>query len=250
MKKGLLQLDWVISFGIFVILLLTIFIIFGPALTQEYSDDYLKSIAQKGFKESSFHDVLKYPIFLEVSNGFPYASTAVGFEVALPSDLAGKPVGEFSVVGSTGEIVDRREINGDLLYFRPESLNLGDLNVFYLFYSPSFSYPWNNVASPPGHHDEYNATIGAPIKLNGFSQNLFNQLSVLDYDDFKLNLNYPIERDLSIYVYDGMDSSALIYNYSMIGPMENDDVYVLSWSDNIINESGVMYPILIQVRTW
>ena len=34
MKRGLLQIDWMVSFGIFVIFLLLLFITFGPALTQ------------------------------------------------------------------------------------------------------------------------------------------------------------------------------------------------------------------------
>ena len=52
-KRGLSHIDWVISFGVFVIFLLLLFIWFGPSLTTEYSEEYLGGIASKGFKDDT-----------------------------------------------------------------------------------------------------------------------------------------------------------------------------------------------------
>ena len=65
MKKGFVHIDWVISFGIFVIFLLLIFIWFGPALGQDYDNDYLKTIAEQGFETETYVNVLEHPIYFE-----------------------------------------------------------------------------------------------------------------------------------------------------------------------------------------
>ncbi len=97
MRRGLVQVDWVISFGIFVTFLLLMFIWFGPALTGEYDDSYLKDVAEKGFKEAAFAEVWEYPVFVELSPSFPNGES-LGLGVKLPRELQGKPIEQLSVL--------------------------------------------------------------------------------------------------------------------------------------------------------
>lgn len=245
MKRGLLQIDWMVSFGIFVIFLLLLFITFGPALTQEYDDDYLKSIAQKGFKEASFSEVLKYPIFVDpdITGGQDV------YVVELPEKL--KAVGEISklvVLDIDSSVIGQRDLVGDNIIFYSISAVAGSVNTFYLLYSDSF----DSTTTPgvvPGSFD-YNITFGVEEKIVGFSEKLFMDLSTLGYEEFKENLTYPKRKDISVRIYNGTDPSILLYEYVEVNPLENDDVYVIKWADHMIGENGVRQPILVSIGTW
>lgn len=243
MKKGLLQIDWIISFGIFVVFLLLIFIVFGPALTQEYNDEYLKSIAQKGFKEASFSEISKYPIFVEPAIGQNV------YEVKLPEKL--RTIGDVSkliVLDIDSSIIDERKLVGDNIVFQSNGAVVGSVNTFYLLYSDSFV----SAAISPSVSGlfDYNITFGVEEKIIGFSERLFTGLSVLGYDEFKESLKYPKSKDILVRIYDGTDPSVLLSEYAKVDPLENDNVYVIKWADHMINESGVRQPILVVIGTW
>jgi hypothetical protein len=253
MKRGLLHIDWVISFGIFVVFLLLMFIWFGPALTEEYNNEYLKDIAEKGFKEAAFATVWEYPVFIEVDGAFPQGD-GLGFGVNLPNELIGETIEKFSVVNGTFDstLISRKKISssGDMLYFARDDISNFDNYSIKIIYSESFNVPSAGVGTPAGHEDEYNATIGVKNTISGFSENKFNNLSSLNYEDFKIALKYPPSKDISVFIYDRPDFGTLLYNYSKIEPTNKDNVYVVKWTDYVVDEYGNHAPVIILIKTW
>jgi len=63
-------------------------------------------------------------------------------------------------------------------------------------------------------------------------------------------LKYPTRKDISIRIFDGVDPSAILYEYISVSPLENDNVYVIKWADHMISEEGVRHPILVAIATW
>jgi len=128
-KKGLSHIDWIISFGIFIILLLVIFILFGPALTQDYDDKYLGDIAQKGFKDVAFTDVARYPIFIQTSSPF---GVLANYKVKLPTELQGVSVEKISITNESNSflIYNRTILPGDILSFDYARMDPTKVNMY------------------------------------------------------------------------------------------------------------------------
>ncbi len=119
-----------------------------------------------------------------------------------------------------------------------------------IIYSDGFNVSWNPVANPVGHEDKYNTTIGVKNVIRGFSENKFNNLSSLDYKEFKEALKYPASKDISVFIYDGPSMLTQLYNYSQALPTEEDNVYVVRWTDYLVDEYGRYDSIIILIKTW
>lgn len=243
-KKGLSHIDWVISFGVFVIFLLLLFIWFGPSLTTEYSEDYLGGIASKGFKEASYSEVFRYPVFVEIFGpNFPQRRIDVGGmdKIGAVSDV------NIALYDFDGDLINELEINGNELEFTTHPPSAG-IYSYEMFVSDYF----DNLHIPSGGNPTtlYNSTLGIGERLYGFSEKRFDNLSLSDYKDFKEALKYPLNKNIGVYVYDSVGFTNLLYNYSVNEPTENDNVYVVSWSDVLINENGGIEPITVLVKTW
>ena len=85
------------KFGIFVIFALLIFIWFGPGLTREYNEDYLRFVAQKGVQEGIFHEVVRYPVFVN-TGGEGFEGVEYTFSVDLPDKINGVDIGSIDHV--------------------------------------------------------------------------------------------------------------------------------------------------------
>ena len=64
-KKGISYVDWAISLGIFLVFTLTIFVLFKPHVIEDYSTEYLISIAEQGIRENSSYEINNYPLFVD-----------------------------------------------------------------------------------------------------------------------------------------------------------------------------------------
>ncbi len=241
-KKGLSHVDWVMSFGIFVIFVLLLFIWFGPSLTTEFSNDYLGEIAVEGFKDASYHEVYDYPIFFEVADEELCGLIKVGGMSSL--GIVDKNI---FLVDDSGSSIVNLTIGGDFLTFEVTSVGSGQVYEYDMYVSDYFNNTHFNFTCARIDH---NATIGIGERLYGFSERRFSNLSSFDYDVFKEELKYPLNKDVSVYVYDSVDFSTLLYSYNISEPLKEDNVYVVSWSDVLINESGGMEQITVLVKTW
>ncbi len=238
-KKGLLHIDWIVSFGIFVIFLLLIFIYFGPALTQEYSDEYLKSIAQKGFKDATFREVIFYPVYVETHSPGT-------FSVQLPDELTSIPIRKLPLVHNFSEIIYTRENVGGVLNFDYPNINLTGVDTFYIGYAEDFNLTTLPVSN---NYVDANTTLGVKTRHYAFSEKLFLNLTSLDYDQFKEALKYPKTKDISVSVY-LKNSTNLVYEYDKVSPQENDNVFVISWFDAWLNETLSYRRVYLSIQTW
>ena len=246
------HIDWIISFGVFVILLLTMFILFGPALNKNYDDLYLKTLAEKGIKDATFDFVAKYPVYIETTSGFNELRT---YNATLPKELLGIGLEKLSLakMGNGSFIINSREIIGDQIHFDIAfNDTLTTKKEIFLIYSDYFNL--TNIPITGTYVPGDNATFGLPFKHFTFSGNKFTNLTTLDYDAFKEALKYPATKQINVYVYDAYVYNStglgLLYYYNKTTPQENDQVYVLTWLDTTMNESGRIERVIVNVRTW
>lgn len=221
------------------------FIWFGPTLTEEYDDRYLKNLAQKGIQEYCFVDVWQYPIFVEVEDPNP----VVRYEVKLPNSLNVTDISQISVVDENRTFVEEREFDSvnKVLSFSSK-VNGTELNRYKLICSQSF-----NFNSSPNTGDPsigYNITLGIGSQVLGFSEERFYELASLDYAEFKERLKYPKEKNIAVYIYEDNAFSNLLYNYSKSEPTNRDNVYVSRWTAYAFDRYGWQEALYMLVKTW
>ena len=72
MKKGLTHVDWTISIALFIVYILVIIIIFKPTIIkEEYTGEFLSSIVEQGFKDYSYVNIERTPLFIEAVTLIP-----------------------------------------------------------------------------------------------------------------------------------------------------------------------------------
>nr|MBA4404853.1 hypothetical protein [Nanoarchaeum sp.] len=243
MKKGFVHIDWVISFGIFIVFLLLIFIWFGPAFEQNYDNDYLKTIAEQGFETETYVNVLEYPIYFESSTNL---NNQV-INVSLPTNKNIDDINKLFLLNNANQEVTQKKIENGVLYFTVSNFIAG-VNKYTFYYSDGI----NSSSIDPGATSSqiYGLTLGVGKEYFAFSNLKFAELQSLNYNDFKKRLKYPGNKDISIFIYSEENVNELLYNYSVIEPSENQNVYVMRMYSKMINQTGRINYVVPNIRTW
>jgi|SRR3989338_5876965 len=266
MKKGLSYIDISISAGIFILYLLFVFVTLRPGIKEDISGGYLLQIVQRGFYDKVFINVSKYPLFInyhtfnpgELWNptgndqgiielkDFPFNwtenttlvkdnSTILNFNITLDSNID-----SINLSFKTKNII-----------FRPPTLD-----IFYLLHSPDFNFTVNPNEPPVTERpriiseDNLNYRIGVKEVLYGIGKDKLNNLNK-DYNALKNEIKYPIDKEFSITIYDGSNPQNAIYNYTnFIANQTEKYIFVLQWSDVLINNEGNTVPVIINLRAW
>ncbi|MBT4334288.1 hypothetical protein HOD61_00530 [archaeon] len=239
-KKGLSYVDWAISFGLFVIYLLAIFILIKPDVIDSYDSDFLNSIVQQGLEEDVYIDLTTYPLFID--------TVSPGSHISL--DL----INNFQFLNNTNTVI--LDNNSNKLNFSRSSTRLNfdydftnGMNDFKIIYSEKLNYS-NHV--PFGETSiSANYTIGIAEHRKGVYTTFFNDLHDIDYYDLKTKWGYPIQNEFAIEIYNGSDLTIgpeLSYEY--ITPQIDAKVNVLMWSDWRINAHANNELVTMLIKTW
>ncbi len=239
-KKGLSYVDWAVSFGLFVIYLLAIFILLRPAISDSYNSEFLSTIVKQGMEEDSYIELSLYPVFVEIIAGHPSS-------ISLPL-----PAGYDFLNDSNMILLDsvqsqlNTQIAGNNLNF--EYIFSTGINKFTIVHSDMISYT-NTLpgAISPG---DFNYTIGIEENKEGLYEDLF--LNLPDYQDLKSDWGYPMNHEFAIYIYNSTElKSENIILYKNETELPQDKVVnVLKWSDWKLNSNSTDESITILIQTW
>lgn len=244
MKKGFVHIDWIISFGIFVIFLLLIFIWFGPAFNQEYDNDYLKTIAEQGFEEETYVQVLEYPIYFESTQNLE--NEVISIE--LPTNKNITNINNLFLLNNASQEIISKKIENGVLYFTVSGYVPNQVNKYTFYYSDGIN---SSSTNPVGTSIiNYNITLGVGKEYFAFSNLKFGELQSLNYNDFKKKLKYPNNKDISIFIYSEENVNELLYNYSAVEPSQNQNVFVMRMYSKMINQTGRINYVVPSIRTW
>jgi len=252
-KKGLSYIDWSISIGIFIIFILALFILVVPSLDRRLDENYLVSIAETGLKDNTYYQIYNIPLFID--------SLSYQTEKKIIVDLPIYPLfSEYSVVLTKDDFDEvPTEVSNDKLIFGPLDLQEG-VNSFDVLYLSEFYLtvePTGTILSC----DELSCSFGVEQKLVGFSinklENLFSDSSqefssnscneYADYSIFKNKLNYPTQKEISIFIYREFNEDFIC---AFKDPEPSDSVYALTWKDKLLNFDGSFEEVNVVLNTW
>ncbi|MBT3691334.1 hypothetical protein HOG16_03790 [Candidatus Woesearchaeota archaeon] len=265
MKRGLSYVDWTISVGIFIIYIISIFVIMGPAFKQDYSDEYLGKIVKEGLKESTSITIKRIPFYMVITqpvidNGPLFTNLMIILD-NLPLELheitSNK---QFAITNQLGELVIRREYFPDTekikFIAQPADFGLTEVNIVgggNIYYSDKefFSYLQLDAAEPFEY--DHRTTYGITEELIGLDDEELGRWlnDTVEYLDIQELFKYPKEKDFNIQIFnDSSPPDNPQREYMKKEPTDKDEVKVLMWSDWVIYPSTQRAPVMVVVRTW
>jgi len=269
MKKGLSYIDWSISAGIFIIYIIVLFILLGPAFKQDYSPDYLGSLVREGIKENVSLEIKRIPLFIELntSNHLPCQNVSYNCKFKLTGNLPAEVVTlnpnekQFSFFNQdlSIEFMDKsNEISGNnRLKFVTKADNMGissfnpprsEIVKIWMFLSEEEIFEDRNISSHDWIPEAF--TFGVAETLEGIYEPYFINFTNNDYETAKDIINFPKEREFAIDIYNHTDFTSPILNYTKTQPGEKDIVNTLLWADYLIHNNTQRTPITILIKTW
>src|SRR3989338_4190469 len=265
MKKGLSYIDISISEGIFILYFLFVFVTLRPGIKEDISGNYLLQIVQRGFYDKVFINVSKYPLFIDYHTSNPSCDPESTNDPCI-IELEDFP---FNWVENTTLVKD----NATVLNFnitndsRTDLINLSfktnrirfskpTPDIFYLLHSPDFNLSINPNEPPVDERPRIISGVNLDYKIGvkeilyGIGKDKLINLNK-DYNALKNEIKYPTDKEFSITIYDGSNPQNAIYNYTgIIANQTEKYIFVLQWSDVLINNEGNTVPVIINLRAW
>jgi len=236
-KKGLSYIDWAISFGIFIIYLLIVFILITPNLARDYDNDFLTSIIKEGLEEDTYIKLSIYPLFVEPGGHMD------DITLNLPPSYTFLNDTNMIILDESSNKLEMGASGGDLSFIYAFKAT----NKFTIIHSDELVY--SNAISSLSPSIDFNYTIGVKESLKGIYVPYFNTLPA-DYRSLKSQWNFPTSKEFAIEIYEGVNLSNQILNYTRVEPNLDSTVRVLKWSEWQIHNDSERELVTILVKTW
>lgn len=264
-KKAASHVDWAISMGIFLLYVLSMFIMIQPGIQPLQQSSNLVTVVEDGLKTDLYYNITKIPIYIEMKDvegatidagktvrisPLPVSGTNADFNVTFRPPLT--PQTETSVMFDIS-------VN-ELKFATPVAMSRGQTYVFWLYYSPN-KYRTFPPPGPPVGEGLYDYTYGAPEKISGIDSAKLASFTInkcadtTKYAALKDKWAFPSGKDFSIYYvpsgkvpYDLNTDKIDLCNKAQ--PYDQSDLYVKEWSDWILNTDGTLKPTVINVKIW
>ena len=239
-KKGINYVDWVISMGTFLIIVIALFAYLQPTAQPPYKEENLLSLLEVKFMESTRSSVYKIPVFVhtlekeynlgsgtfDVVAEFPYAA---GWSVThvnpIPSALVVAPqVSQYTIK----------------CLISPSCVD----KVVFFYLTPPASFSNHNIHLVCVPNPSYCLIdVGATEILEGISPSLLVQLKTQGYAAVKQQWRYPEGKEFAITV----DGNAL---FSGPEPGTRQNVQAKTFYSWYLLSNGQRNVTEVQLRVW
>ncbi len=256
-KKGVSHADWAISMGMFLVYVLSLFMIIQPGVQPIFDNQNLVKVVEVGLRGDVSTVVDKMPIFvnpgtlsnfrvkIDVSGFYP---NEVKYFAVVKLDDKGNP--DFKNIRPIS-------ISGDVLTF---SDTTGSTNKYMLYHAEEFTYLPSGSLTSSKFVPPKDRTLGVVENIEGLKEKKLDQNVKSNcgdkkkYAQLKDKWNYPITKDFSIYY---IKTSKPTYKYidrkvvcEVEKPYQQASVFVKEWTDYFIDLYGRKTPVRLNVRVW
>lgn len=274
MKKGATHADWAISLGLFLVYILTMFMILQPGVQPVYVEEQLLDVVKVGLDEKASFVLAKTPLIIDTSKGVFEGEGDYTIEVTgtLPFENGGNKAAVFT---EDGEYIDESLIDKESGKLSFVGHIVPGVNRFWVYeirypedgqeaytYDNSFPVP----ALEPKITDDkgnFTYTFGSPEVLRGFDmasldENVFNHGILCEneehYTTLKARFNFPENKEFTIY-YVGKSTPRYAEEDVMdicdiAEPFEQASVFTQEWATNSLDKEGKMQPMRINIKVW
>lgn len=287
-KRGASHADWAVSMGIFIVYILSMFIIVQPGAQKVFREDNLIKIVEYGIRNASEYTLEKTPIYIKIKAGSKItADQPYDFKL---NDII-TPFND-STNSDDYYMVDRNNLKIPLTISVADdkasfsfSYNFPTANADEIFrfdfyfldemYKADYDPEFSETSIPPNPDNfndavadiDYEYSFGSTEKLIGYDskkiKNLCNELdpvSIPDYSAFKNSIGYPLTKEFRIY-YAGPaapgESVPVQYDYNSrtpvceaVEPYQQASVFVKELVESFMDIDGAKTQARINIRVW
>lgn len=288
-KKGSEHVDWMVSMGIFLVALITIFLLLKPGLQKERNEDFLLNILEEKFTNDFFWNIKKVPLNIGVCESYDteppnpeHIEPKIGLDVGQGWGLSKT---EIFYKANDGGIISNEDKNSETIKNEITCVGVGEVNppcsryecyiqvemavVYYFTYAQNnpveFSLADSTTSDCIIEHCNYR--IGAVENSYGLNDNENN------FKNFLGESKSNGEKTLSIYSkakVDGVtkikktwdfpenkdffikadNKDILEFNYQTASPEDRTNIYTKTFRTNLINKYGEITPVTIYFGVW
>ncbi|MFH0752740.1 MAG: hypothetical protein V1914_04055 [archaeon] len=266
-KKGANHIDWAVSMGIFLVYILSMFILIQPGIQPFYSEDNLFQVVESQLDLDLDYEILRAPIYLDIISGaFPAASSGVYIQTELTDFGLNPDMSDLRFVYITpeGQEVEAPFLvkNGFILFNSPyplQSQKIEGTHTFVIYYSKD-KFKQTLVPTLSKLFEKKIITPGTIEHLKGINERELKDFATLNcsdlesYEELKEAWNFPIGKEFSLYYVTTeklpYDMNKIVYLCNQVRPYDQSDVFVKEWSDWILNINGTLAPIIFNLQVW
>nr|MBI4156141.1 hypothetical protein [Candidatus Woesearchaeota archaeon] len=255
MSKGASHIDWAISMGIFIIYIMSLLIFVQPGLEETSDRTILLTILESGFKDYTYHDLEKTPLFINTSSSDGNYKFQIIFNNNFP--FTGNEE-DFTLTDK-----DNSQVPFDLNLNANSNMNFDVAikgnnfkNLFWLLYMQDANYDNLPVSQDQRiilqeSNNQFNYKFGTVETISGINQ---EKLDLLKQEtDLRKRFNYPETNGLMINVIDSASfnyqESDIIYIFKTSDPDE-ENIFVKDIKDTILLKDGTKKEVVINFRVW
>ncbi len=255
-KKGMVHIDWVVSFSIFFLYLAFIIIFLKPVRVESIGGEQLLDILEDNVRQQVYWNVTRVPLFVDC-NGC--SSTD---EICLDIFPFDWQEGRMRIIKNNGQEIafdlDCTDLAGGELAFT-DSFSSGQ-NVYWIIYSPGDNsinnLDWVCTEQPPAtctyiaegfNNNEYQYRYGLPEFISGISGRRFRELSQQEYNGLKTSFRLPANNDFTVELLDSGRNSLISY---IKRQPDVRNVYVREWGDRLLFNDTTSRPVIISTKVF
>ena len=252
-KKGTIHVDWVISFGIFLVYIILLIILIRPGVYKEYNAENLFTIIESNFfknisiniKEVQFiiekcND--KSKITLEDLNGNYYFSKLTKEDGSLVNSN-GINIGNKITVSCGFGQDEQPPISTKLILsavsYPDKHLNFEDSNMFPVF----------KVNCNPRDEEKCKAGVGIITEYVGFNEDYLNQLKSIPYTDISNSFWFPVNKRFNITI-EKLKDNNFIEISDKNEPIKGVDIFVKEFNNIYLDRYNNRENIKTRIIVW
>ena len=273
MKKGATHADWAVSLGIFLVYILSLFILIQPGVEPIFRNENLIKIVESSFLNDTRIVIEKVPIVFtpieiesagiyiaKIDQSIPITGEDLDETDFYLTDEAGNPIG-FDMGFSAGNTQVSR-ISVRTLF------STTDPTIVYLYYSPKIYDAPEDLPAAVIIGEElpmlnFTRTFGSMEVMTGINKDIINVepfnidfpcTTKQEYEALKERWNYPLNKDFQIFMIATPNPRYTlddIHNVcNQAEPLQQASIFVEERVDVTLDRYGTREPLRINMRVW
>lgn len=256
MKKGASHVDWVMSMGLFIIFIVSLFILLRPGVGVEHKPQALLDLVEEKVKDEIYINLKETPLIIKFCNPqVLVGSSKIEVEHNNPdTEFAGWNIIKVIRDGAPYESGSSFVFVCEEIISTPMLFNLFYIPEERIYEKPILELECNGNECPDEDADaELRATenkyyvYNSWLDSSGWADDTNSDGN--NYEEIKEKFGFPEEKNFAIYFLKEGDS---LSNSLEVGGKKGDEtnVYVIEWKDNYITNDINPKEILVHIEVW
>ncbi len=243
-KRGLGYVDWAISMGLFIIVVLAIFIFLKPGAKPVYDNESLLNIVENNFISENKWSIIDVPVFVKrldkqttEQNPRPLVAELT-YSNNFVADLIEPAINPLEVTHASAAVPRKVTIKCEDPN-RPSCTNI-KLNLIFKPQSNQYPDPDIRITCLPVGGQFCKIEAGSSEFIEGLKE---STTATQQYDDIKADWNFPESKDFVIYINNRQTTSS--------PPQPSvTNVFTRTKKYWILKDNGEREPVEVNMRVW